>query len=152
MKKKLLIVSHCPSENLLRLEDRFSSAALEEHRISVKAVAALSCDSAEVLTADALILLTPENLGYMSGGMKDFFDRIYYPCLEEKQGTPIAALIRAGSDGTGTVRALETITTGLRWRWVQAPVICRGSWDETFLQQAEELGQAMAYALAEGII
>lgn len=104
-----------------------------------------------VLASSAVVLFTPENLGYMSGALKDCFDRCYYPCLEQTQGLPYALCVRAGSDGTGTRRAVETIVTGLRWRATREPLICRGPWREEFVDQCRELGLLMAAGLDAGI-
>lgn len=164
MTKILLIITHAPSINTQRLSEELYLSAHDDSEPKTDAKvylnksfkviqkAALAATESDVLQADAIILMTPENLGYMSGGMKDFFDRIYYPCLEVKQGLPIAAIIRAGHDGTGTKRALESIITGLKWRWVQEPLLLTGSWDEKFITQAKELSLAMSVALQEGII
>jgi len=153
--KNFLIVHHSPSDNTRRLVSVMAEAAEDmssAQSLTVTTIEALQCQPEHVLQADALLLMTPENLGYMSGGMKDFFDRIYYPCLEEKQGLPVSALIRAGTDGTGTHRALMSITTGLKWRWVQEAIILRGDWQPEFLNKADELAGAMACALDQGII
>ena len=127
-KKNLLIIAHAPSPNTQKLRDAIIAGAKSAETESVEILCRSPFDAGpnEVLSADALILGTPENLGYMSGALKDFFDRIYYPCLEETQGLPYGLYIRAGMDGTGTRRGVETIVAGLRWRAIQKPLILRG--------------------------
>ena len=151
MSRRLLIVAHAPSENTLSLRAAVERGALSETEVDVRVIAPLQAGPDDVLAAQAVILGTTENLGYMSGALKDFFDRSYYPCLERTQGMPYVLYIRAGSDGTGTRRSVETIVTGLRWRAVQEPLIYRGPWQPAFVDQCEELGAAMAAGLAAGI-
>ena len=151
MAKRLLIVAHAPSDNTLALRAAVERGALSETGVEVKVLAPLQAGPDDVLAAEAVILGTTENLGYMSGALKDFFDRSYNPLLDKTQGLPSALYIRAGSDGTGTRRAVETILTGLRWRAVQEPLLCKGPWQEAFVRQCEELGAAMAAGLAAGI-
>jgi multimeric flavodoxin WrbA len=151
--KKLLIVAHAPSPNTQRMRDALLEGARSEDvdDVSVEARSPFETGPDDVVSASGVILLTPENLGYMSGALKDFFDRCYYPCLERTQGTPYALVIRAGSDGTGTRRGVETIITGLRWRAVQEPLICRGEWRPEFVEQCRETGLLMAAGLEAGV-
>ncbi len=151
--KRLLIVAHAPSPNTLRLRDAVADGARSPEIDGVDAAVASPFDTGpdDVRAAQALILGTTENLGYMSGALKDFFDRIYYPCLEETQGLPYALYIRAGHDGTGTRRGVETIVTGLRWRAVQEPLICRGDFQESFVDECRGLGMLIATGLEAGV-
>ncbi len=152
-KKQLLIVAHAPSENTQSLLESVIAGARStgQNNIDVVAKGPFETTAEDVLDAQAIILGTTENLGYMSGALKDFFDRIYDPCLEEKQGLPYCLYIRAGQDGTGTRRGVETITTGLRWRAIQYPLICKGSWQPEFTGQCEEMAAAMAAGLDLGV-
>lgn len=152
--KRLLVVAHAPSPNTTRMKDAVLSGARNEDIEAVETVyrPPLEAGPEDVLAADAIILGTTENLGYMSGALKDFFDRSYYPCLEKTEGLPYALYVRAGRDGTGTLRAVDSITTGLRWRPAQEPLLCRGEFDEAFLEQCEELGLYMAASLDAGIL
>ena len=153
MSKQLLLVAHAPSPNTERLRDSIAAgvAAAESEEIELVVRSPFEAGPEEVMAARAVILFTTENLGYMSGALKDFFDRTYYPVLEEKQGLAYMLIIRAGHDGTGTRRGVETIITGLRWKAVQEPLICRGDFDEAFVGQCEEAGMLMAAGLDAGI-
>ena len=119
--------------------------------IDLKITRPLESGAEEVLWADGIILGTTENFGYMSGAMKDFFDRIYYPCLEHTESLPYGLFIRAGNDGLGARSSIERIVAGLRWKQVQEPLICRGNWQDDFLNDCEELGLTMAAGLEAGI-
>lgn len=151
--RQLLIVAHAPSPNTRKLVDAVLRGARHEdiENVETRWLPPLEAGPDDVRRADGIVLGTTENLGYMSGALKDFFDRSYYPVLEEKQGLPCAVYIRAGHDGTGTRRALESILTGLRWRLVQDILLCRGDWQDSFVEQCEELGLAMAAGLDAGI-
>ena len=151
--KRLLVVAHVPSENTARLRDAVveGARAPEIAGVETRALTPFEASPEDVLAADGVILGTTENLGYMSGALKDFFDRSYYGVIEKTEGLPYCLYIRAGHDGTGTRRGVETIVTGLRWRAVQEPLVCRGEWQERFVDDCRDLGMAMAAGLEAGI-
>ena len=151
--KKLLIISHTPTANTRVMTNAVIEGAshVEINGIEVMFKQPLETGPEEVLDADAIILGTTENFGYMSGALKDFFDRAYYPCLEKTESLPFAVFIRAGNDGLGALSSIERITKGLAWRQVQEPLICRGNWQPSFVEQCKELGMTLAAGLEAGI-
>jgi multimeric flavodoxin WrbA len=118
--------------------------------VDVVAVPALSATALEVMGADAYLLGSPANLGYMSGALKHFFDQIYYPCLESTIGRPYGVYLHGNTDTTGALRGIEAITTGLRWRRAQEPVIVLNEATQQDLDACWELGAAVAAGLALG--
>ena len=151
--RKLLIIGHIPSSNTLRLREAVLCGAkkIQSEIVDLDCKTPFEANALDTLSADAIILGTTENLGYMSGALKDFFDRTYNETIGKKEGLPCAIYIRAGMDGTGTRRAIESIISGQKWRLVQAPLIFRGEWNEDFVRQAEELGEAICAGLDAGI-
>ena len=87
----------------------------------------------------------------MSGAIKDFFERIYYPCLEVTEGKPVALYIKAGLDGQGAKTSVEKILIGLKWKLIQPPVILKGKYRADFVDQCETLGMTLAVGLDSGI-
>ena len=154
MSKRLLIIAHAPSPNTQSLLDAVRRGASHEDIAGIDVQVKLTFDAVadDVLAADGLIRGTPENLAYMSGALKDFFDRCYYGMIEKTDGLPYALYIRAGQNGgDGTKFAIEKIVTGLNWRAVQAPLIMRGTYEKAFDAQCEELGLTMAAGLEAGV-
>jgi len=116
--------------------------------VDVRVMGALDAGVDDVLAADGYLLATPENFGYMSGAMKDFFDRTYYPCLEYTRGRPYGLLVKAGGDGLGAVAAVVPLAAGLDWRPVLEPLVVQGDVTDDHLSAARELGGSLAAGLA----
>ena len=116
--------------------------------VDVRVMGALEAGAEDVMAADGYLLATPENFGYMSGALKDFFDRTYYPCLEHTRGRPYGLLVKAGGDGLGAVGAVVPLAAGLEWRAVLEPLVVRGDVTADHLAAARELGGSLAAGLA----
>lgn len=151
--KHLLIVTHTPSSNSQAMTDAVVRGAGHSEITGIELLAkpALETNPDDVLWANGIILGTTENFGYMSGGMKDFFDRIYYTCLEKTEGLPYTLFVRAGNDGQGAKTSIERIITGLSWKQVQDTIICAGEFRQDCIDSCEELGMTMAAGLEAGI-
>ncbi|TVR21782.1 MAG: flavodoxin family protein [Nitriliruptor sp.] len=146
----LLIVHHTPSPALQSLLEAVVDGARNDaiEGVEVRLEPALTCPETAVLGADGYVLGTPANLGYMSGALKHFFDRIYYPCLEATRRRPYGLYVHGNDDTTGAVRSVRTATTGLQWRAVVEVLESTGPPDRSDLDAAWELGATVAASLA----
>ena len=150
---RLLVVYHAPSPAVQALVDAVIAGASdpETGNVTVRARAALEAKPGDLLWCDGVIFGTTENFGYMSGALKDFFDRSYYPCLDAVEGRPYALFVKAGNDGTGAIASVQRIVTGLKLRAVAEPLRLAGSMQPQWPEQCHELGFAMAAGLDAGI-
>src|ERR1700733_8652966 len=161
--KALLIVYHSMTGGTLQMAHAAARAGRLGSGVRVSLLRAAEAGAEAVLAADGFIFATPENLAAMSGMMKDFFDRTYYPALDRLNGRPYATLICAGSDGRNAAQQIERIATGWRLRPIADPlIVCtRAQTPEEILRpkqiadrdlkSCEELGAAMASGIALGI-
>jgi multimeric flavodoxin WrbA len=151
--KHLLLVHHSQTGSTAALAQAVLDGARDPAiaGVELRVASPLAADAEDLRWADAVILGTPENFGYMSGALKYFFDRIYYTCLDQTQGLPYALFIKAGNDGDGALSSVHRIVTGLRWREVQAPLIVKGDINAQSLSDCRELGMALAAGLEAGL-
>lgn len=161
--KTLLIVYHTMTGGTLQMARAAADGAATEGSVAVRLLHAREAGPDDVLGADGYLFATPENLAAISGQMKDFFDRSYYPVLDRINGRPYGTLVCAGSDGANAARQMDRIATGWRLKQVAPPlIVCThaqtpeeilrskriGAED---LRRCEELGAALAAGLAMGV-
>lgn len=151
--KQLLIVANQPSHNTQHLAQRVLEGAShpDVSGITSTLIQPLDATPEQVLACDGLIIGSTENFGSMAGLIKDFLERIYYPCLENTQGLALGVYVKAGNDGSGAISSIERIVTGLRWVHIQPPLLLQGSYQAHFDDQCHELGMTMAAGLEAGI-
>lgn len=118
--------------------------------VEIRTWGAFDAGPLDVLWADALLLATPAHFGYMSGALKDFFERIYLPCLDQTPGLPYALIVKGDTDVDGAVSSVQKIATGLQWNLVLPPVTVVGAITAADVEAAAELGATLAAGLGEG--
>jgi NAD(P)H-dependent FMN reductase len=161
--KRLLIVYHSLTGGTGQMARAAAAGSARQPEVALRLETAVAAGPDALLDADGYLFACPENLAAMSGLMKDFFDRSYYPVLDRLQGRPYATLICAGSDGSNAARQIERIVTGWRLKAIAAPlIVCTHaqSPEEILkpkqisaidLARCEELGATIAAGLALGI-
>ena len=151
--KRLLVVYHSQTGHTEAMARAVVRGARhpEVAGVEIRLRRAVEAGLADLLGADAVAFGTPENFGQLSGGMKDFFDRTYYPAQGKIEGLAYAVFISAGNDGRGALEGLRRIARGYPLREVREPIIARGGIDADLLERCEELGLALAAGLEAGI-
>jgi multimeric flavodoxin WrbA len=161
--KSLLIVYHSRTGGSAQMAQAAEDAAREGGEAQVRRLQATEAGPDDLLGADGYLFVCPENLAAISGEMKAFFDRAYYPVLGRLEGRPYALMVCAGSDGENAVRQMARIATGWRLKAVADPIIvcthaqtpedilAPKSIASEDLARCAELGAGLAAGLALGI-
>lgn len=147
----MLIVYYSQSGASAALAQAAWQGARTSQSVPVRLARSWDAGSRELLEARGLLLVGAENAGSLSGGLKDFLDRTFYPVSGRGHVIPYALMISAGNDGRGARRLAETMLSGYPMRRATDSLILRGEPDEAALQQARELGEAFATGLEMGI-
>ncbi|MCA0870593.1 NAD(P)H-dependent oxidoreductase [Seohaeicola saemankumensis] len=159
--RRLLIVFHSRTGGSRQMAEAAADGARAEIQTILRPADQATAE--DVLAAAGYIFCAPENLAALSGPMKDFFDRCYYPVLGRIEGRPYAQMVCAGSDGENAARQTARIATGWRLREVQPPIIlCTHAQTpeailapktiaEADLSRCRDLGQTIAAGLAMGV-
>ncbi len=147
---RLLIVHHTPSPATAELFDAVVRGAADPEITGVEVVrrAALAATASDLLAADAVVLGTPANIGYMSGALKHFFDCVFHTCADDTKGLPYGLYVHGNLDTAGAVGAVEKIAAGMGWRRAATAVEVRGAPDAAAREACYQLGATLAVTVA----
>ena len=159
----LLIVHHSPTDAVRRLTEAAVAGARDDEIDGVEVVlrTALEPDSAELLAADGVVLVTPANFGYMSGALKHYFDTVFLEAggaLADDGGAgdgsggrrlPFGLVVHGRYDTTGAERSVMSIVSALGWRQSAEVLSVLGDVGEEEVSAAYELGATLAVLTLE---
>jgi len=149
----ILIIYHSQSGHTQKMAEAVAQGAGSIEGVTVALKRASEAGLDDLLGCDGLAIGSPEYFGYMSGMIKDFFDRTYNEARGRKEvfKKPYVVFVSAGNDGRGAVSHIERICLGYQFKKVYEPVVARGEVDRGILIRCDELGKTIAAGCREGI-
>ncbi len=143
---EILVIYHSQTGHTKIMAEAVARGAGSITNVRVELKRAAEAGLEDLVSCDGLAIGSPENFGYMSGMIKDFFDRTYEAARTRKEifKKPYVIFISAGNDGTGASTQIERICRGYPFNKVYEPVISRGEVSKDDLVRCEELGQLIA--------
>lgn len=99
----------------------------------------------DLVSCDAVAFGSPNYFGYMSGLIKDFFDRAW-SIRDKVAGKPAAAFTSGGGPSDSALLSLERIMGAFKMEKVCDGVVSSGSPTEKDLEACRKLGENLARA------
>lgn len=99
----------------------------------------------DLLACGAVALGTYDAFSYMGGGLKDFFDRSFYPTQGQVEDKPYGAFVTHGGGGKA-ISSVESIAASFKLRKAADSVLVKGAPDAVANVQLRGLGAKLAAA------
>jgi multimeric flavodoxin WrbA len=147
----ILVVYHSQGGNNRKMAEAVTEGvdSIEGCRANLRDALAAGVD--DLLACDGIVIGSPEYFGYLSGAVKDFFDRTYEAARGKVFRKPYAVFVNAGNDGSGALRNIERICIGYQFKKIYEPIVARGEITPEILDACRLMGQTIAAGCSAGI-
>ena len=108
----------------------------------------LDAEPADLIECDAVVLGSYDAFSYMGGGLKDFFDRAFYPTQGQVTDKPYAAFVTHGGGGKA-IQSIESIAQSFKLKKAAEPVLVLGRPREQAITELEALGAKIVSAIGK---
>jgi len=144
---KILIVYYSLSGNTKAMAEAIAegSRAVSGTKVTIKTGLEATID--DLLGCDGVAMGSPDYFSYMAGGLKDFFDRTYYPAQGKVTGKPCACFGSAGGPPTVVLESLAKMCRAFKMRDVGS-IGCSGPPSDDIAEECKALGRKLAQEAA----
>lgn len=141
----VLIVYYSLSGNTKRMAEAIAAGAGEVAGARVVVKTGLEATVEDLLSCDAIAIGSPDYFSYMAGGLKDFFDRAYYPTQGKVAGKPCLCFASAGGPPTVVLETLSRMCQAFKLQAV-GTVGCSGQPTAEIADECRTAGRKLAQA------
>lgn len=142
---KILVVYHSMGGNTKAAAEALARGAKSVKGIEVVINEGLKANIDDLLTCDGIAIGTPDYFSYMAGGLKDFFDRTYYPTQGKVTDKPCVIFVTHGGGGRAA-ESVQRIVRSFKFREIVEPVLVRGRPNVSAEEKLAAAGKALAEA------
>ncbi|MGD0572359.1 MAG: NAD(P)H-dependent oxidoreductase [Sedimentisphaerales bacterium] len=139
----VLIVYHSQSGNTKAAAEAVAKGSKQFRGTKVIIKEALNATKDDLLSCNAVAVGTPDYFSYMAGGLKDFFDRTFYPTQGPVTDKPCGIFVTHGGGGKA-VESVKNICKTFKFKIIGEPVLVKGHPDEKATQALTDLGKLLA--------
>jgi len=145
---RILVIYHSQTGNTKAAAEAVARGAESVEGADIATKQALKATAPDLLRCDGIAIGTPDYFGYMAGGLKDFFDRTYYPTQGEVTDKPCVIFVTHGGGGKA-VKSVREMCQKFKFNIIAGPVLVKGRPQGEDEEKLAALGETLAEACAE---
>jgi len=149
----ILIIYHSENGTVEKMAQAIKTGVEKTEGYAAKKKRAQDANWQDLKEADGIAIGTPDYFDYMSGMVKDFFDRTFYHSQSKVRGSLVADIpcVLFASGGTGGMPAIESlkcIAQAFRFKII-GNIAIKPELGSVHLLKCEALGEKLVKAILE---
>ena len=146
MEKKVLIVYNSLSGNTKAVAEAIAEGVKEVNGATVVLKNCYDATADDIMNCDAVALGSYDAFSYMGGGLKDFFDRVYYPTKEKITNKPYVAFLTHGGGGKA-IDSIIALGNKLGLKEATQSIVSKGKPGREKIEELRKTGSTLAKSL-----
>ena len=149
MSKKVLIVYHSMGGNTKAAAEAVAAGARKVAGVEAQLMEALKAGPGDLLSCDAVAFGSGDYFSYMAGGLKDFFDRSYYPTQGQVTDKPCGVFLTHGGGGRGG-DSIKGVVRSFKLRLAAPVLLVLNRPDDEATKKLMEMGETLGKIVTLG--